>query len=388
MSLRRRSAWSLALLGLLALTACSGSDDTGAPLTDGATSTTTTTVAPATEVFPGEDWARAAPGEQGFDASALDALAARAEAAGSTCLVVVRDGVVVADHSWPGPGVAAPREAFSVTKSLTSTLVGIAADRGDLGLDKPAADLITEWEGTASDVVTPRDLLSNTSGRFTDRATDYVEMAIQAEDKTAFSIALDQDRPPGEEWEYNNAGFQTLDDVLERATGTHPSDFAEEVLFAPIGMADSDLRRDAAGNALTFMGLQTTCLDLARFGLLMLHDGRWEDQQVVSAEFVEEATSPSSDLTSAYGLGWWLNEPGRLVSPALATTGAAGSDGGEQGQMLPDGPVDAFWALGFNHQVLSVLPSEGVVAVRLGPKPPESNPFTYRELTQGVLDAL
>jgi CubicO group peptidase (beta-lactamase class C family) len=369
---------------LVALSSCS-SDDTEA---EQAITTTSTTAAPATEVFPGVEWARAEPGEQGFDAAALDALADQAEAAGSTCLVIVRDGVVVADHSWPGPQAAPPSEAFSVTKSLTSTLVGIAADRGDLDLDDPAADLLTEWQATASAVVTPRDLLSNTSGRFTDRATDYREMAIRAEDKTAFSIALGQDRPPGEEWEYNNAGFQTLDDVLGRATGTHPSDFAEDVLFTPIGMADSELRRDAAGNALTFMGLQTTCLDLARLGHLMLHDGRWGDDEVLSADYVQQATSPSSDLTSAYGLGWWLNEPGRLVSPAIATTGAAGSDGGRQGQMLPDGPEDAFWALGFNDQVLSVLPSEGVVAVRLGPKPPASDPFTYRELTQGVLDAL
>jgi CubicO group peptidase (beta-lactamase class C family) len=374
------------LSGLTALSACA-SDDRGAGPTD--TTTTTAPTAPATdEVFPGADWAHADPAEHGVDSAALAALAAEAEAAGSTCMVVVRDGVVVADHSWPGPGPTGSREAFSATKSLTSTLVGIAADRGDLDLDEPAADLLTEWHDTASADVTPRDLLSNTSGRFTDRATDYLEMAARAEDKTAFAIALDQDRPPGEEWEYNNAGFQALDDILERATGTHPSDFAEEALFAPIGMADSSLGQDPAGNALTFMGLQTTCLDLARLGLLMLHDGRWRGETVVSADFVEAATSPSSDLTSAYGLGWWLNEPGRLVSPMLATTGRPGPEDEQDGQMLPGGPSDAHWALGFNDQVLSVLPSEGVVAVRLGPKPPEATPFTYRELTQGVLDAL
>ena len=386
MTLRRLTSVAV-LSGLTALSACASDDGQAGPAD---TSTTTTgPSAPATDdVFPGAEWAQADPAAQGLDPAALDALAAEAEAAGSTCMVVVRDGVVVADHSWPGPAPAGPREAFSATKSLTSTLVGIAADRGDLDLDEPAADVLTEWRDTASAEVTPRDLLSNTSGRFTDRATDYAEMALRAEDKTAFALALDQDRPPGEEWEYNNAGFQALDDVLERATGTHPSDFAEEVLFAPIGMADSTLGQDAAGNALTFMGLQTTCLDLARLGLLMLHDGSWAGEPVVSTDFVEAATSPSSDLTSAYGLGWWLNEPGRVVSPLLATTGREGPDDAQDGQMLPGGPDDAFWALGFNDQVLSVLPSEGIVAVRLGPKPPETNPFTYRELTQGVLDAL
>ena len=136
-------------------------------------------------------------------------------------------------------------------------------------------------------------------------------MAIGASDKTAFALALGQDAPPGDVWAYNNSAIQTLSAVLEAATGEDPVDYARTQLFEPLGMADSTLTTDAAGNALTFMGLRTTCLDLARFGYLMLRDGVWDGEQVVSSDYVEQATGRSStELNAAYGLLWWLNREG------------------------------------------------------------------------------
>jgi CubicO group peptidase (beta-lactamase class C family) len=187
-------------------------------------------------------------------------------------------------------------------------------------------------------------------------------------------------------WAYNNSAIQTLDAILEVATGVHPSDFAEAALLDPIGMEDSHLRRDRSGNALTFIGLASTCLDMARFGHLFLQGGTWDGEQVVPAAWVEEATSPSSDLTDSYGYLWWLNRRGSLVSPAIATT-AQTERAETDGQMLPGAPEDVYWALGLGEQVVAVVPSEGIVAVRLGERPPADRPFSYRELTAGVLEA-
>ncbi len=79
---------------------------------------------------------------------------------------------------------------------------------------------------------------------------------------------------------------------------------------------------DAAGNTLTFMGLQTTCLDLARFGYLMLQGGTWDGEQVVSADFVEQATAVSStELNAGYGYLFWLNHRGRIGSPVARHLG-------------------------------------------------------------------
>jgi CubicO group peptidase (beta-lactamase class C family) len=213
-------------------------------------------------------------------------------------------------------------------------------------------------------------------------------MAIGARDKTTFAIGLGQDAPPGEVWAYNNSAIQTLSQVLGEATGEDPADYATSRLFDPIGMRRSTMGKDGAGNTLTFMGLRTTCLDLARFGYLMLNGGRWDGEQVVSQDWVDAATGRSStELNAAYGYLWWLNRPGPVASPAVATTGA-GQGSIADGQLVPGAPDDVFWALGFRNQIVAVIPSERIVAVRMGGAPPPGSPFTQAELTDGVLDAL
>lgn len=164
---------------------------------------------------------------------------------------VGHEGRIVDEAYWHETTPTTRREAFSITKSITATLVGIAQDRDLLDLDQPAADFIPEWRGTPSEVVTIRNLVSNDSGRFQDLRSDYVDMAGQAADKTAFSIGLDQQHDPGTEWVYNNAAIQTLEAVLEEATGMDVGEFAE-------------------------------------------------------------ATAPSQELNEAYGYLWWLNHEGTV----------------------------------------------------------------------------
>src|SRR5689334_20517394 len=108
----------------------------------------------------------ATPIELGFDAATLDRLADDAQAFGSTCFLVARQGKVVFTRYWNGGGAETPQEVFSVTKSVTSTLVGLAQADGDLSIDDPASTWIEQWRGTPSEAVTVRHLLSGVSGRF------------------------------------------------------------------------------------------------------------------------------------------------------------------------------------------------------------------------------
>ena len=94
---------------------------------------------------------------------------------------------------------------------------------------------------------------------------------------------------PGTVWTYNNSAIQTLEAVLTKATGQQPNDYAKKRIFEPLGMDDTEWLEDASGNAMTFAGVQSTCLDLARFGLLMQHEGEWKGEQVVSAARIEES---------------------------------------------------------------------------------------------------
>ncbi len=128
-------------------------------------------------------------------------------------------------------------------------------------------------EGHPAAAVTIRDLLSMDSGRQWSVLSDYVRLIVAA-DRTAYAIGLRQTAPPGRIWAYNNAAVQTLQRVLQKATGENVTTFAEQHLFAPLGMRHTTMTTDKAGNAQLFEGIHSTCLDLARFGVLMLDDGR------------------------------------------------------------------------------------------------------------------
>ncbi len=313
-------------------------------------------------VYPVPDWVEVDPESTGVDPEALQRIVDVAEGKGSHCLVVTRDGQIVGEWYWGDWDETTEQEVFSATKSFTSTLVGIAQDRGELDIDEPASKYIPEWVGTDSEDVTIRNLLSNDSGRFWEFAVDYFDMATGSQDKTAFAIDLDQQHDPGTFWEYNNSAIQTLEAVLETATGMDVGEYAQRYLFEPLGMASS-LGRDRAGNPLTFSALSASCRDMARLGYLFLRDGRWADgEQVVSESWVEEATQPSTELNTAYGYLWWLNVDGHWVLPTLLM----GRDEGD-GKRVPGMPEEVFAAQGFGGQIIAVYPSTGVVMARIGP---------------------
>lgn len=382
---RRRAAVALVTILALAASACGSGgdadDDAGAGGTGNAADQANSATGDPTdqadqEPWPTPDWQTVDAAEAGMDQALLDEMATEAEAAGSMCVAVTRNGQLVDEWYWQGADETTEQEVFSASKSVSSTLVGIASDRGLLDLDDPASDYIEEWKGTPSEGVTIRNLVSNDSGRYQDVVSDYVTMAAQAPDKTQFAIDLEQQHEPGTQWVYNNAAIQSLDRVLEEATGMPTVDFARTALFEPLGM-ESQVATDEAGNALMFMGTQASCRDMARFGLLFLREGRWGDEQVVSSTWVEEATRPSQELNASYGFLWWLNGAGEVANP----------DGqGVRSSLAPDAPDDLFAALGLGNQVVAVIPSTGVVAVRIGPvnQPPDTPSFSVAELGGGV----
>lgn len=286
-------------------------------------------------------------------------LASAVEEAGANCLVVEQAGEPVGEWYWQGFTADSLQEGFSTTKSVAATLVGIAADQGALTLDQAASDFITEWQGTASEAVTIRQLLSNTSGRFHDVVTDYAQLAFLEQDKSGFAVALVQQSDPGTRWVYNNAAVQTLEVVLERATGVPVADFANRNLFGPLGMT-SRLSLDGAGNAGLFAGMQTNCRDLATFVRLHLDGGTADGASVVSSGFVDEALAPSSKLNEAYGYLWWLNRAGTVQSTAEGSTRRGAS-------LLPDLDEDVFYASGACGQVAMAIPGVDLVVAVMRP---------------------
>lgn len=214
--------------------------------------------------------------------------------------------------------------------------------------------------GTASEDVTIQNLIRNDSGRHWDFITDYLRMAILARDKTSFAVGLGQQYDPGTVWKYNNSAIQTLEPVLNQATGMDVADYADEVLFGPLGMASS-YGRDAVGNPMTFAGAECSCRDLARFGYLYLRRGRWSGgRQIVPEDWVEASIQPSTSLNSAYGYMWWLNREGRWVAPSVPDHEVG------EGKPMKTLPENVFGANGAFNQIILVDPDTDVVFTRIG----------------------
>jgi CubicO group peptidase (beta-lactamase class C family) len=311
-------------------------------------------------VYPENVWAVESPEAHNLDSILLEDAADLAEMQASNCFVVTRDGVIVGEWYWNDWGVDTEQNVFSVTKSITSALVGIAQARDELSITDRASDYIPQWLGTESEDVTVQNLISNDSGRHWDLITDYLWMAITAPDKTAVAIGLDQQYPPETVWKYNNSAIQALEPVLRQATGMDLADYAYKALFHPLGMASS-LGRDDAGNPLTFSDAQCSCRDLARLGYLYLRRGRWRDgQQILPAEWVDASLQPSTPLNAAYGYMWWLNYDGHWVAPSVPDH----IEG--DGKPMPSLPENVYRASGAFNQIIFVDPDTDIVFSRIG----------------------
>ncbi|KRF36172.1 hypothetical protein ASG94_01435 [Nocardioides sp. Soil805] len=336
-----------------------------------------------------DGWATASPSSLGLRPARLDALAAGARAADSTCYAVVRHGRLARDWNW-GTARTTPREVFSITKSVTSALVGIAVRDGSLRLDDRVSRYVPQWRGTASETVTVRNLLSNDSGRFWSLDSDYGAL-VQARNRTRYAVGLPQQYPPGSAWAYNNAAIQVLEAVLRRATGTPVDRYAARRLFAPLAMRHTRMGRDASGRSTSvFFGLQTTCLDLARFGRLYLGRGAVDGRRILSRGWVRRSVGVSSTVhNAAYGLLWWLNRPGPLRGATDAVDAQGQPVAPMTGQLAPGAPASTYAALGLGGQVLLVDPRSGTVVVRLGrPDLSDRAAYGFADAARVVTEAL
>lgn len=333
-------------------------------LTAGGATTATSASPTAPRTIDG--WPVRTPSSLGLRAGVLEAGAKEARRLDSTCFAVVRNGRLARDWNWR-MGRDVPREVFSITKSVTSTLVGIAVRDGDLRLDDRVSTYVPQWRGTPSETVTVRNLLSNDSGRFWSMQSDYADL-LAARSRTRYAIGLPQQYAPGSAWAYNNAAIQVLEPVLEEATGMPVATFARTRLFEPLGMSHTEMITDRSDNAaMVFYGLRTTCLDLARFGSLFLGRGKPGGTRLLDKGYVKQAVGRSSTVhNAAYGYLWWLNRPGRVRGATDAVDAQGQPLRPVTGQLAPYAPENVYAALGFGGQVLLVDPNSRTMVVRLG----------------------
>lgn len=278
--------------------------------------------------FPTTEWRTSTPEEQGMDSAALaDLIEGLPNLADLDSLLIVRNGYVVAEVYWHPFQSGLKHEMMSASKSVISALVGIAIDKGYIqSVNQKVLDFFPELELKNLDnnkrAMTIRDLLTMTSGFGCDIASGGdpiigrklgIAGGLFLTDTNATQDSLDwrMAGKPGTTWRYCQINVYLLSKILTTSTGMDTLAFARQYLFEPLGITDVNWNISAEGIALGYMGLMLNTRDMAKIGYLFLHNGRWENSQVISAEWVQESVqdyspqNPWGSLVAGYGYLWW-----------------------------------------------------------------------------------
>ncbi|MGB0407333.1 MAG: serine hydrolase domain-containing protein [Pseudomonadales bacterium] len=226
----------------------------------------------------------------------------------TNALLVLKDGKIVQEIYRNGANEESRFISFSVGKSLTSSLLGLALAQGALpSLDAPVTTYVPKLKGTGYDGASVRDLMQMSSGVHMNEDYDihseepnlfaegiYQSWFTEALRFSDFAATLDRAAPPGTVFNYNTFDTQVLGSVLEEATGQRFNDFLGEALWGPLGM-ESDLLMimDSAGDdreALAGGGYLMTLRDFGRFGQMMLNGGVADGRRIHPRDWVDEAT--------------------------------------------------------------------------------------------------
>jgi len=269
----------------------------------------------AAEAF--EPLPRVEPEVLGLDAGRLDNFLDELEAVdGARSVVVVHRERVVAEDYWWGSSISM-HHVRSVTKSITSMLVGIAIERGFIdSIDVRMVDFLPtdlRPSGGAKDDILVRHLLTHTSGFLWDENAEIVGW-ISSSNPLSYILNRPLVDTPGTDFNYSTAATHVLSAVLEEAVGVDIEVFAESYLFAPLGISSWQWERDPQGYPFAGHGVELRTEDMAKLGVLFLNHGRWGDEQVVPADWVRQATATHFRGNSSwgpvdrvsYGLLWWL----------------------------------------------------------------------------------
>jgi CubicO group peptidase (beta-lactamase class C family) len=271
---------------------------------------------------PGGDWPVSTPEAQGLDADLVARLydnASKLETIYS--LLVFKNGYLVAEDYFHIGSAEQRVNIHSVTKSITSALVGIALDQGCLSsLDQPMMESFPELADLVRDPrkkqITIRQLLQMRAGYPWEESTKELFELLYAGFRPSTLVDVQLVRDPGTGFEYSNLTSHLLGIIVARACETDLKSFAQEHLFSPLGVEPGFWQQDWEGYYLGYSDLDLSAHDLAKFGLMVLNDGQYEGAQIVPADWVRDSRQIYSENAwkikvgrnwrdNGYGYQWW-----------------------------------------------------------------------------------
>jgi len=314
--------------------------------------------------WPGEDWEISTPEREGLDARAISQLDEEFRSGKHgyvDSMIIIRNGRMVFEAYYENDyqklnadlvsGESGPWNYYDVnwhpfykgsdlhtiqssTKSFMSALVGIAIARGDLpGVGATLGDLLADRDiaNPQKAAITLDNILTMRPGFEWEEDVSYWDPkndAIRVE-STDDWVAYLLDKPlvndQGTSFKYNSTNTQLMSEMVSTATGRALDEYAEELLFGPIGIEDYFWKdapegfKDAAG------GLYLTSRDFARFALLYEREGEWNGRQIIPAEWIASSTQPhvgdtwpeDPDFNVGYGYQWWVYKDGSDGEPVM-----------------------------------------------------------------------
>lgn len=282
-------------------------------------------------------------------------------------LLIIKDGKLIYEKYARGFTRTNKHLSWSVAKSYTSAMVGVAVQQGKLRIDQSICDFLPDIK-KADCKISVKDVLEFGTGW--DWQEEYEHASYQTSSVLAFlfgeghkdMLKFVTDHPlyatPGTAWRYSTGDAMVLSAVVKSAVGSNKG-WAQDLLFKPLGMTGAVLEEDLKGTPQGGSSVFATPRDFARLGYLYLHNGCWKDQRLLPSDWVANSTTASQVYRSnspaaenePNGWMWWLNQ-------AIP----------EKNQPKPwkDAPDDAYEADGHWGQYIVVVPSANVVIMRTG----------------------
>ena len=280
-------------------------------------------------------------------------------------LLVVYKDQIIAEQYADGFDENSLHLGWSMTKSVMSTVYGVLNEQGKMDVNSRAP--IVEWQNDERAEITINNLLQMNSGL--EWVEDYfiisdvTKMLFLESDMTKSAIEKPLVGKPNESWYYSSGTSNLLSGILRNQFDSHQAylDFWYSDFIDRIGMHSMTVEADMEGNYVASSYAWANARDWAKFGLLYEHDGNWNGDQVLTAEWIDYATTPTNTSNNTYGAQLWLNANGKF----------------------PDAPRNMFYADGFQGQHVFVLQDQDLVIVRTGLSDIDYN-YVIKEVLESI----
>lgn len=286
----------------------------------------------------------------GWNQNAVQPLKDYLNQKGTKSFMILVNGRIVMEEYFNGHTATATWEWNSAGKTLVASTVGIAQQENLLNINNKVSDYLgTEWTSmplNKENLITVKHLLTMTAGN--DDTKQYVI-------KSNLTYIADA----GTRWAYSNI-FQKLTDVVNKASNKPFETYFNEKLKSKIGM-------EGFWNFGTIFTIyHSNTKSMARFGLLALNKGKWNNEQIINESYFNESVSTSQSINPSYGYLWWLNGKTSFMIPNEQNV--------YQGFLVPNAPADMYAAMGAKDQRIYVIPSKKMAVIRMGDASDPVNP--------------